>query len=140
MNGKPVLRGSGTGSMSVTGHIRPTAGPVTAFVVSQGLAAGGPQWQRLIGSSCGTGDDWVTPNWMLMRPGGGQPAAYPLTVFVADFDGGKVLDNMTLFGPATKSPQFLTADIAEVLVYDRRLAGDEVDAITEYLQAKWGAK
>lgn len=140
MNGKPLLRGSGVSSMSIAGHIRAAEGPATAFVVSQGLVAGGPPWQRLIGSSCGTGDDWVTPNWMVMRPGGGQPAAYPPTVFVVTFEGGKVLDNLTLFGPATKAPQFLTADIAEVLVYDRRLAGDEADAITEYLQAKWGAR
>ena len=47
---------------------------------------------------------------------------------------------MTLFGPATKSPQFLAADLAEVRVYDRKLAGDETDAIAEYLQAKWGAR
>ena len=71
-----------------------------------------------------------------MRPGGGQPVAYPPTVFIVTFEGGEVLGNMALFGPATKAPLFLTADIAEALVYDRRLAGDEVDAITGCLQAK----
>ena len=77
---------------------------------------------------------------MVMRPGGGQPATYPARVFTVTFAGGKVLDNMTLFGPATPAPQFLTADIAEVLVYDRRVEGDEADAVVEYLERKWGAK
>ena len=138
MNGLPVVRGSGTGSMELAGAMRVDHGPLTAFVVSQAVEASGPQWQRIIAASCGEGDDWVAPNWNIMRPGGEKPAAYPPRVFVVRFADGRVLDHLTLFGPATTSPQFLAADIAEVLIYDRQLDPDEEDAIIDYLSARWG--
>jgi len=139
MNGRPVLRGDGTGSLRV-GTIRTSQGPFTVFVVSQALSAGGPSWERLVGAWCGQGDDWVPPNWMIMRPGGEKPAAYPPRLFTETRPGGHVLDGLVLFGAPTTANQFLAADIAEVLLFDRALEFDESDAIEQCLTGKWGLK
>jgi len=139
LSGKPAVRGSGEGSLRV-GTIRADQGPFTVFLVSQGENPGGPSWQRLMGASNGEGNDWVPPNWIIMRPGGEKPAAYGPRIFTDTRPAGSVLDGITLFGPPGPAVQFLTADIGEVLLFDRALPFDEADAIEAYLKGKWGLK
>jgi len=108
------------------------------FIVSQAPTSGGPSWQRLAGASCGEGDDWVAPNWMILRPGGAEPRAYGPRLFTETRRAGHVLDSLVLFGPPGPASQFLTADIGEALLFDRALPFDEADAIEAYLTRKWG--
>jgi hypothetical protein len=42
------------------------------------------------------------------------------------------------FGPITLAGAL--ADVSEVLVFERSLRFDELEALTKYLQAKWGAQ
>jgi hypothetical protein len=77
---------------------------------------------------------------MLMRPGGEKPQAYPARVFGTSRPAGVNLEGVTLFGSPSGAAQFLSADIAEVLLYDRALPFQEADAVEEYLREKWGVK
>jgi len=134
--GRAVVRGTGAAALKV-GDLRSEPGAMTLFVVSRGTAAAGQAWQRIIGAFDGTGNDWTTPNWMVMRPGGEKPAAYTARLFGLSGPAGRKLEGITLFGSPSGASQFLAADIAEVLLYDRRLSFGEEDAITAYLAAKW---
>jgi len=139
LNGKPVIRGTGAAGMRV-GAIRAGLGPFTLFVVSQAGEAGGPEWQRIIGSWCGKGKDWLPPNWTIVRPGGAKPAAYAAKVFTISKRDGHALAGITLGDSPSGAHQSFTGDIAEILLFDRCLRFDEADAIEQYLTQKWGLK
>lgn len=137
VGGRPVVRGDGRAMLRV-GTVRAERGALTVLVVSQALEAGGPAWQRIIGATCGEGDDWIAPNWMIMRPGGAEPAAYGPRLFTLTRLEGHVLDGITLIGSPITAGQCYTGDVAEVLIYDRRLQFDEEEALEQYLGRKWG--
>lgn len=137
LNGKPVVRGSGTGCLRV-GLLTADPGPLTILVVSQGTEATGPSWQRIAAASRPTPEEWVSPNWIIMRPGGENPEAYSARLFVATPRPAGVLDRLTILGASATDSECLAGDVAEVLVYERALRFDELQAITAYLTAKWG--
>ncbi|MBI5835019.1 MAG: right-handed parallel beta-helix repeat-containing protein [Armatimonadetes bacterium] len=136
--GQGVVRGAGQSALTV-GTIRAGLGPVAAFVVAQGLTAGGPSWQRLCGAWVGdeARQDWVEPSWQLGRPGGATPAAFAPQLYTFVRPRGYTLDHVVVFGPGTGSAQYHAGDIAELLLYDRALSAAEVDAVTLYLTHKW---
>jgi hypothetical protein len=137
--GQGVVRGAGQAALTV-GAIRTAFGPVAAFVVAQGPSAGGPSWQRLCGAWVGDEArlDWIEPSWMIGRAGGATPAAFPPQLFSFVRSGGCTLDHVTVFGPGTGNAQYLSGDIAELLLFDRALSAAEVDAVSLYLTHKWG--
>ncbi len=137
LHGKPVLRGNGTGNLQID-TLKRGPGAVTALIVSQGLAAAGPAWQRLIACFTGEGQEWVLPNWMILRTGGEKPQAYPAQVFIVQQRSGAALDRLVILGAAASAGQNLAGDVAEVLVFDRGLRFDELSALEQYLKAKWG--
>ncbi|MCY2992743.1 MAG: right-handed parallel beta-helix repeat-containing protein [Planctomycetota bacterium] len=139
MNGKPVLRGNGTGSLRVA-DLKGELKPVTVFVVSQALHAVGPNWQRIIASFTGVGQEWVLPNWMINAPGHAQPATWPAQVFMVQQRAGAALGTITVLGASAAQGQSLGGDVAEALVFDRPLRFDESEAISNYLKTKWGLK
>ncbi|MBI2302036.1 MAG: hypothetical protein HYU66_24290 [Armatimonadetes bacterium] len=119
------------------GTLRVEPGGYTVFVVMQAPVAAGPSWQRVMGVWSGEGNDWVKPNWILMRAGGATPAVMPPAVMMQAQAAGHVLDRVTIFGAAQSQGQWLAGDIAEVLLYDRRLGDDEAVAVERYLRGKW---
>lgn len=137
MNGQPVVRGNGTGSLRVA-DIQRGSGPVTVFVVSQALEACGPAWQRIIASYNGTGQEWVAPNWMVGAPGGAKTATWDAQVFTIQKRDGAAIGTVTVLGASASQGQALGGDIGEVLVFGRILRFDEMEAIQQYLNAKWG--
>lgn len=139
LNGKPVLRGNGTGSLRVA-DLKGAPQPVTVFVVSQALEAAGPSWQRIIASFTGVGQEWVLPNWMINAPGHARPATWPAQVFTYQQRGGAALGTITVLGASAVLGQSLGGDVAEVLVFNRTLRFDEFEAVRNYLEAKWGLK
>ncbi len=134
--GRQVVRGNGTACLKV-GDLRQAEGGFTLFVVSPAPEAGGAPWQRIAGAFDGVGNDWTAPNWMIMRPGGEKPQAYPAQVFPLTAPAGRNLMGVTLCGSPSGASQYLAGDIAEVLLFDRYLPFAEADAIEEYLRAKW---
>ena len=72
-----------------------------------------------------------------MRPKGETPTAFEPRIFLAQHDD-VVLDNIHLAGSAPGAHQGFIGDLAEVLVFDRRLRFDELVAVQDYLRAKWG--
>jgi hypothetical protein len=137
LNGRPVARGNGTGSLRM-GDLRSEPGALTVFAVSQGLEAGGPSWQRVVASFTGEGKEWELPNWMTLRPGGEKPVTYPAQVFTIQQRSGAALGLVTVLGASAAQGQYLYGDVAEVLVFARALSFDEFDAVERYLKAKWG--
>lgn len=137
LNGRPVVRGTGAGHLRV-GTIRAEPGPLTLYVVSQATSAEGPAWQRILGAWSGAGDDWVAPNWIVLRPGGEHPEAYEARIYTIRRAGDLALAGITLFGSPLGAHQFLAGDIAEVLLYDRLLTPAEATSIEDYLTRKWG--
>jgi hypothetical protein len=137
MNGKPVLRGNGTGSLRVA-DLKGAPGPVMAFVVSQALEAIGPSWQRIIASYTGVGQEWVAPNWMINAPGMEKPSTWPPRIFTYQRRSGAALGTITVMGASAVQGQALGGDVAEVLVFGKSLRFDEAEAVTHYLRQKWG--
>ena len=139
LNGRAVVRCAGLGSLKI-GSIREELGGMTAFVVSRGSEAAGQPWQRILGArdAAAPEKEWERPNWQLVRPGGGTPAAYEAQVFTLRQKSGHTLQGVVVAGSTAAETQFLAGDLAEVLLYDRALDEDEVDAILEYLGRKWG--
>lgn len=137
LGGLPAVRGDGTGCLRVEMPPR-EPGPLTIVLVSQGLEAGGPPWQRLAAASTTAGEEWVPPNWILMRAGGATPQAYQPRVFSLELRQGGVLDRLTLLGASASPTQCLKGDLAELLIFGRVLRFDEQMAIEQYLQSKWG--
>lgn len=131
LNGRPVVRSNGTGSLQVD---FPSRGPggVTVLLVSQALEASPRSWQRLIQCRVGEGKSWELPNWEILRPEGKTAPAYAARVFSLIHRKDAAMGPITLAGAS--------ADTAEVLVFDRALRFDELEALTKYLQVKWDAK
>ena len=137
LNGKPTVRGAGTGSLRIA-DLKGAPGPVTVFVVSQALEAVGPDWQRIIASFTGVGQEWVLPNWMIGVPGGQKPTTWPPRRFMFQQRSGAALGTITVLGASAVQGQALGGDISEVLIFDRSLRFDETEAVTNYLKEKWG--
>jgi hypothetical protein len=139
VNGKPMMRGNGAGSLRVA-DLKGESKPVTVFVVSQALEAAGPAWQRIIASFTGVGQEWVLPNWIIPVPGGEKPTTWPARVFMFQQRAGAVLGTITVLGASAVQGQALGGDVGEVLVFDRSLRFDESEAVSNYLKVKWGIK
>lgn len=138
LNGKPVVRGEGKGGLRIA-PIRREPGPATVLVVSAAAEATGNNWQRIMACYTGKGDEWVLPNWILLRPStAGKPEAYAPQVFTIQRPNGMALDRMTVLGATASEGQYLAGDVAEVLVFTRMLRFDEQEAIEAYLHDKWG--
>lgn len=137
LNGRPVVRGNGTQSLRVA-DIKRGPGAVTVLVVSQALEPAGPSWQRIIGNFTGVGQEWVLPNWMINVPGGEKPSTWPARIFTVQQRANAALGTITVLGASATDGQFLGGDVAEVLVFDRTLGFDELEAVQKYLKAKWG--
>lgn len=137
LNGLPVVRGNGTGSLRVA-DMGGEPGALVVFVVSQALEEAGPSWQRIIASFNGEGQEWVLPNWMIGAPGRDKPATWPAQVFIYQQRGGASLSNVTVLGASAVNGQALGGDVAEVLIFKRPLRFDETEAVLDYLTEKWG--
>lgn len=139
INGKPAVRGEGSGSLQIE-NLAGDPGPVTVLVVSQSLTARGPDWQRIAGSDTGEGEEWVLPNWIILAPGGEHPAVWPPRLFVFQQRGGAALARITVLGGSAGRGNALGGDVAEVLIFSRVLRFDEMDALRRYLKEKWGLR
>ena len=137
LNGRPVVRGAGIGALRVAVPPRqPSA--LTVLVVSQAPEAAGPSWQRLAAASLPEPREWEAPNWIIMRPGGAKPEAYPARIYRMEMRPVGRLDRLTILGASESAGQNLYGDVAEVLIYGRALRFDEQMAIEQYLRGKWG--
>ena len=137
MNGKPTVRGNGTGSLRLE-NLQGEPKPITVFVVAQSLETRGPPWQRIIASFTGAGQEWVLPNWMIGAPGGQTPTTWPPRLFLLQQRSGAALGTITILGASAVQSQALGGDISEVLIFDRSLRFDETEAVAQYLKQKWG--
>lgn len=141
MNGRPVLRFSGTEWLRLPA-LRPEEGPVAVFVVAQRRddQVAERRWQRIL--SCWDGeakDDNRPPNFCQTADAKGTGQAFEPTVFdVVRNDVG--LHPIWLGRNGRHDGQNLLGDIAEVLVYDRSFVSeDAIQEILRYLGEKWGA-
>jgi hypothetical protein len=132
-----VVRGNGTGSLRVD-DLGAGPGAITVMVVSRAAAAGGPSWQRIIACYTGEGQEWVLPNWTIVRPGGAEPEAYGARLFTVQARARAEAATITVLGASAIDGQYLAGDVAEVLIFDRALRFDEFAALEHYLKAKWG--
>ena len=129
LQGKSVIRCDGRANLLVSG-LRRGPGAVTALIVSQGLDASGPAWGRIIKCFTGENKSWELPNWEILRPDGQHPRPYPAQIFSVQRTSDAALSDITLLATA--------ADVAEILVFDRSLRFDELEAVEQYLRTKWG--
>lgn len=134
--GRTVVRSAGVSGLNV-GTLRREPGAATVLLVAGSANAAAKPWQRLFASRSGAGPDWVRPGFILMRPNGEKPVAFEARMFLAEPVDGVVLDNVQLANSAQGAHQGFIGDLAEVLVFDRRLRFDEMSAIQTYLRKKW---
>jgi len=134
--GRTVVHCAGESRLAV-GTLRAAAGPATVLVVAASASTVAKPWQRLFVSWSGDGPDWVRPSFILMRPGGETPAAFEPRIFLAEHAEAVVLDNIHLAGATHGASQSFIGQLAEVLVFDRRLRFDEYHAVQRYLRGKW---
>ena len=134
---RSVMRSAGQ-SRLVIGDVRVEPGAMSLFLVAAGPQAAGQGWQRIAASTTGVGDEWVKPNWTIVRQGGAKPEAFPPKIFYLVDAGHATLANVCIAGASENPTQYFAGDIAEVLLFDRRLRFDESSAIETWLRKKWG--
>jgi hypothetical protein len=121
--GRTVVHCDGKSALTV-GTLRKKKGPATVLVVAGSASAAVKPWQRLFVSWCGDGPDWVSPSFMIMRPDGASPRPFGPRLFLGGPATEVVLDNVCLAGAVQGAHQSFLGDLAEVLIFDRRIAGD----------------
>ncbi len=142
MVGRDVVRFSGKGYLDVPA-VRPAVGPLTVFVVSQRSEeqASDSRWQRLL--SCWDGaskDDNVAPSFCMTGDSRGTGAAYEPSIYTIS-DDRFALNALRIGASSRAEHQFLSGDIAEILVYDQVfLTSTQTDDVLDYLAEKWGAR
>lgn len=136
MNGHAVVRLSGA-SAFLGKTIRAAKGPVTVLIVSRRLTgqSGGETWQRLFSSRPRIADnDNVAPNFAISVQ---QTNAYDPSLFFLELDEvpiGPYAVGRNVVG----NTEHLRGDIAEILVYDRRLDSlEDRQRVSQYLAQKW---
>lgn len=134
--GRTVVHCDGKARLDV-GTLRKEKGPATVLLVARSASTATRPWQRLFVSWSGHGPDWVGPNFNIMRPNGANPKPFEPRMFLAEYVNEVVLDHVRLAGSTQGAPQSFLGDLAEVLVFDRRLRFDELLAVGNYLRAKW---
>ena len=134
--GRTVIHCNGKSALTV-GTLRKEKGPATVLLVARSTSATVKPWQRLFVSWSGSGPDWVSPSFIIMRPDGANPKPFEPLSFLAEHADGVVLDHVHLAGAVQGPHHSLLGDLAEVLVFDRPLRFDESLAIRNYLRAKW---
>jgi len=137
--GRTVVRCAGKSGLSV-GTLRKEKGAATVLIAASSASTANKPWQRLFVSWSGDGPDWVAPNFIIMRPNGGTPTPFEPRAFLAQHAGDVVLGNIHLASSAQGAHQSFIGDLAEVLVFDRRLRFDELLAVQDYLRVKWSLK
>jgi hypothetical protein len=134
--GRTVIHSAGQSGLRL-GTLRREPGAATVLLVAGSADSAAKPWQRLFASSPGKGPDWVSPSFAIMRPNAASPTPFDPKLFLSDHADGVVLDNIHLASSASGVHQAFVGDLAEVLVFDRRLRFDELTAIQNYLRTKW---
>ena len=75
---------------------------------------------------------------MIGAPGGAESATWDAQVFTVQKRHGAALGTITVLGASASQGQALGGDVGEVLLFDRSLRFDEMEAVQKYLAAKWG--
>nr|WP_321466983.1 right-handed parallel beta-helix repeat-containing protein [uncultured Desulfobulbus sp.] len=112
-------------------------GPISVFIVSEASDIANDTWQRLASSWKGDGDDWISPNWIILRPGDGDSILYKPTLLKVKFEQNKGLSNLCIGGTAARESQKFSGNIQEIIIYNRILGIEEEYRITQYLKSKW---
>ncbi len=137
LNGLPVVRFEGKSAISL-GTFRSEPGAASVFLVAASESTGKQIWQRLLSIWDGkAADDYLAPCWTLPRPDHGTEVPFPPKLFSKQLDHG-VLTNLTLGGSARGDAHVFTGNIAELLVFDRRLSAVDAERVEAYLIRKWG--
>ena len=136
-NGRAVVRSAGASGLKV-GTLREAAGPATVFLVARSESPEQRPWQRVFVSWAGEGNDWTAPSFQQMRPNAETPTPFSCRLFTIAPGTDVVLNHVTIAGSAQVDGQGFIGDIAEVLVFDRRLRFDLHKAVVDYLSTKWG--
>lgn len=137
LNGRPALRFEGRAAISL-GTFRSDLGGVSVFLVAASESSGKHLWQRLLATWDGkTSDDYLDPSWNVSRPEQGTELPFPPKLFSKQLDHA-VLSNVVLGGSARGKAHFFIGNIAELLVFGRRLDPADAERVEAYLSSKWG--
>ena len=71
-------------------------------------------------------------------PGGEKPSTWGPRQFTVQQRSNAALGLISILGASASDSQCLGGDVGEVLVFDRTLRFDEMEAVQQYLAAKWG--
>ena len=137
--GRTLIHCAGDSALEV-GKLRSEKGAATVLIVARSDSGAAKPWQRLFVSSSGNGQDWVLPNFNLMRPDARNPSSFGALLFLIEHRDDVVLDNIRIAGSSRAAGQGFIGDLAEVLVFDRGLRFDELQGIQDYLRSKWAIK
>lgn len=137
LNGRPAVHFDGKSVISL-GMFRAEPGEVSVFVVASSESTGNAIWQRIVSVWDGkAADDYLRPCWNISRPDHGTEVPFPPKLFIEQSDQS-VLGNVVLGGSARGNAHRFVGNIAELLVFDRRLDAVESERVEAYLSDKWG--
>lgn len=137
----PVLRFDS--DWLANGDIRGTIGNVHAFVVSRRSTAqlGGDTYQRLISTSDGADAlDYGAPDWTMTSPYDSSGLSLEYSTEIRQFKTSvpdRKIAGIHIARNAATGASRLRGDIAEVLIYDAVLTGEDLTNILAYLDSKW---
>lgn len=137
LNGKPVLRFDGTNDVYYLSSLTDSLTPATIYFVWQKPTSGGTPFQRIISSSS-TGIDYMNKGAAFIPPTQNQGVgASPARI---DTVTSQVMDlrNFYIGRLNMNTEQFYAGDLAEIIVYKRKIKPQEHEAIQAYLKKKYG--
>ena len=139
LNGLPAIHFAGKSAISL-GEFRVEPCEVSVFLVASSQSSGKSVWQRIVSTWDGkAADDYIKPCWTVGRPDHGTETPFLPKLFSKQLDHA-VLGNVVLGGSARGKSHLFVGNIAELLLFDRRLDAADSERVEAYLTRKWGLK
>lgn len=136
INGKPVLRFDGIDDHFFLGNLGGDSIETTIIMVWGKPTAGGSPYQRLYSSS-GTNIDYMSHGAVFIPQTADQGVG--ATPYQINIDVKPIADlrNFYIGRLNANAEQYFFGDLAEILVYTRKLSVTEQQSVKEYLQKKY---
>ncbi|MGB0372646.1 MAG: DUF7594 domain-containing protein [Opitutales bacterium] len=137
-NGRDALRFDGIDDWMNIGDLQTETSDADIFLIVQASETDGETYQRLISAYNGGDNDWTAPNWIHLRDKDSDGNPLVMAPQLRVFSKSDVhLAGVKLGRNGMSSQNFLDGDIAEVVIFDRRLKEWERNEVAYHLEQKY---
>lgn len=140
LNGQPALRFDGVNDALSIPTLRAETGNLEFFIIASSSSTEGSKWQRLLSAYTQGTKDSSAPNWVYLRPkeASGTPLTFPPSVLNFSYGSNdRHIANLQIARHGISAQSHFAGDIAEVIIFNRRLSSWERNEIGHHLAKKY---